>query len=126
MHLVSLPYTSNLDGTTETSWEVEFELEPRIQFTWFSKSDEEAAEQMTPLLANVLVMLLESVNPTEPFSSIKYLTNDDRVTVVASSKHILQQLHTQVRGKDKILFPGAMPVNLCRRHVPEVCTVVAE
>ncbi len=75
---------------------------------------------MTPLLTNVLVTLIESVNPTEPFSSIKHLTKDDRVAVVASAKNILQKLHTQVKGKDKILFPGAMPVNLCRRHVAEV------
>ncbi len=97
-------------------------MEPRTQHTWLSTSDEEASEQMTSVLAKVLVILLESVNPTEPFSSIKHPAKDDRISVVASAKHILQQQHTQVRGKDKLLFPGAMPVNLCRRHVQEVCT----
>ncbi len=77
---------------------------------------------MTPLLSKVLVTLLESVNPSEPFNSIKHIAKDDRIGVVASAKHILQQHHTQVKGKDKLLFPGAMPVSLCRRHIQEVRT----
>lgn len=98
--------------------EVELELLPDVRTRWLSLTDQSEIIAMTSQLATHLDHLLESLNPMEPLSTITNpvaeLQEESRNAAIAACA----QLKTR-QGKGSA-FPGAQPVNMCKRNVPDV------
>ena len=98
--------------------EVELELLPRARDRWLSLTQPEEVIAMTSQVATHLYHLLESINPLEPLSAIANPVpeNDDGVRQAVAAACAQLKRPT---GKGSS-FPGAQPVNMCKRNVPDV------
>lgn len=98
--------------------EVELELLPRARDRWLSLNQPEEVIAMTSQVATHLYHLLESINPLEPLSAIANPTpeHDDGVRQAVAAACAQLKRPT---GKGSS-FPGAQPVNMCKRNVPDV------
>lgn len=99
--------------------EVELELLPQARDLWLGLKDAEEVIAMTSKVATHLYHLLEAINPIEPLSAIANPAPElDQVAEAAANAACLQ-LRGNRPGKGSI-FPGAQPVNMCKRSVSEV------
>lgn len=98
--------------------EVELELLPRARDRWLSLTQPEEVIAMTSQVATHLYHLLESINPLEPLSAIANPApeHDDGVRQAVAAACAQLKRPT---GKGSS-FPGAQPVNMCKRNVPDV------
>lgn len=97
--------------------EVELELLPRARDHWLSLTQPEEVIAMTSQVATHLYHLLESINPLEPLSAIANPVpeHDDGVRQAVAAACAQLKRPT---GKGSS-FPGAQPVNMCKRNVPD-------
>lgn len=98
--------------------EVELELLPGIRDRWLALSDREEVIGVTSQIATHLHHLLESINPLEPLSAITNPVPEHDQTSRSAALAACGQLKRPV-GKGSA-FPGAQPVNMCKRNVPDV------
>lgn len=103
-------------GLLET-WEVELELLPRARDRWLSLTVPEEVIAMTSQVATHLLHLLEPINPIEPMSAIANPTPELHQDIKTAVLSACAQLKTPGKGSP---FPGAQPVNMCKRNVPDV------
>jgi hypothetical protein len=114
---------SQADDSLETTMEVELELQSGTQTQWLQEGNEETAQQMTSLLALRLTQLVDILNPSQPMSSIANPRREDRPTVAAAATKLLEELTLRRIGharNAKNQFPGAMPLSMCRKDVPQL------
>lgn len=97
--------------------EVELELLPRVRDRWLALSNPEEVNAMTSQVATHLAHLLESINPIEPLSAIANplpeLHEESKIAAIAACAQMKRA------GKGSA-FPGAQPVNMCKRNVSDV------
>ncbi|CAM9426379.1 unnamed protein product [Ascophyllum nodosum] len=98
--------------------EVELELLPRVRDHWLALSDRGEVIGMTSQIATHLCHLLESINPIEPLSAITSPIPEHDPTSRSAALSACAQLKRPT-GKGSS-FPGAQPVNMCKRNVPDV------
>lgn len=97
--------------------EVELELLPRARDRWLALSDPEEVIAMTSQVATHLSHLLESINPIEPVSTISNPVAEQHEESRNAAVAACAQLKRHGKGS---AFPGAQPVNMCKRNVPDV------
>ncbi|CAM9364559.1 unnamed protein product [Ectocarpus fasciculatus] len=98
--------------------EVELELLPAARDRWLSLSQPQEVIAMTSQVATHLVHLLESINPLEPLSAIANPVPEQDDGIRKAVAAACAQLKRPT-GKGSS-FPGAQPVNMCKRNVPDV------
>lgn len=109
--------TPQRDAVSEVR-EVELELLPRARDRWLSLTHPEEVIAMTSQVATHLCHLLESINPLEPLSAIANPVPEQDDLVRQAVAAACAQLKSPT-GKGSS-FPGAQPVNMCKRNVPDV------
>lgn len=111
-------FNAHRGGGVKEVREVELELLPRARDRWLSLTHPEEVIAMTSQVATHLVHLLESINPLEPLSTISdpVAEQDDGVRRAVAAACAQLKRPT---GKGSS-FPGAQPVNMCKRNVPDV------
>lgn len=110
--------SSHRGGGINEVREVELELLPRARDRWLSLTQPEEAIAMTSQVATHLYHLLESINPLEPLSAISNPVPEGDDGVRQAVAAACAQLKRPT-GKGSS-FPGAQPVNMCKRNVPDV------
>ena len=99
------------------SWEVEFELLPSVRDEWLSMSrGGKEFRDKTSHIATDLRNLLIKINPMDPV--VVKPTEETGHEIVRS---VRQKMRQMIPGNRKdTLFPGAQPVNILRRNLPEI------
>ena len=103
-------------GVQETR-EVELELLPRARHRWLSLTDPQEVIAMTSQVATHLLHLLEPINPIEPMSAIANPIPEPNEEIRTAVLSACAQMKRPGKGSP---FPGAQPVNMCKRNVPDV------
>jgi mRNA capping enzyme, catalytic domain len=123
--------SSSAAGELTEVLEVELELLPAVQAQWLSEGDETRVSAMTQHLAHNLAVLIEHIDPAAPLSTISDPPRERRPEVAAAARARCEALRREGRGLSASSghsssasgsegFPGAMPINMCRRHIGEV------
>jgi mRNA capping enzyme, catalytic domain len=122
--------SSSSAGELTEVLEVELELLPAVQTQWLSEGDETRVSAMTQHLAHNLAVLIEHIDPAAPLSTISDPPRERRPEVAAAARARCEALRREGRGlapssshssaSGSEGFPGAMPINMCRRHIGEV------
>lgn len=97
--------------------EVELELLPRVRDRWLTLSDPQEVIAMTSMVATHLFHLLEHINPIEPLSAIANPVPEPNEESRGAAAAACAQMKKPGKGSP---FPGAQPVNMCKRNVPDV------
>lgn len=104
---------------TQVVREVELELLPHVRDLWLGLKDEKEVIAMTSKIATHLFHLLEAINPIEELSAIANPVPEPDQAARAAANAACLQLRGNRSGKGSN-FPGAQPVNMCKRTVADV------
>ncbi|CAN0403980.1 unnamed protein product, partial [Discosporangium mesarthrocarpum] len=99
--------------------ELELEMVPAARDNWLKIEDHSTLNTMTSKLASHLVQLLVSINPLQPLDCTSVVQREKDEGLWEAVRTACVQLRGGRAGKDS-LFPGAQPVNMCKRNVHEV------
>lgn len=99
--------------------EVELELIPQARDLWLNLTDPQEIIAMTSKIATHLLHLLETINPMEPISSVSNPVLEQDMSAKGAAVAACTQLRGGWQGRGSS-FPGAQPVNMCKRNVADV------
>ncbi|CAM9334333.1 unnamed protein product [Choristocarpus tenellus] len=99
--------------------ELELELLPGARDYWLRLTDHAELEKMTSKLATHLVTLIHTVNPLQPLSCLSHTPKEDDEGIKQAVVAACMQLRGGRPSKSSP-FPGAQPVNMCKRNVHDV------
>lgn len=109
--------TVSSDQSSQLTMEVELELKLDPQKQWLKSRKRSHSDYLARCLAGLLSRLLPATASNNTVSTDDALRQEDSLEVCRQVSSLCRLLSPSSTGAT---FPGAMPVNMCRKHMSEV------